>query len=124
MPYKDPIKRKKWQLNKYHSLTELEKKKKFKKAYIQRNIKRKEIQLDISKIKNRSSCFLCGWKDVPDILQYHHKDKKTKKFNIVKSSFGSYSWETIKKEIEKCILLCPNCHFKLHYQEHHMAKQP
>ena len=32
---------------------------------------------------------------------------------------SSFSLEKIKKEIEKCVLLCRNCHADYHYQEDH-----
>jgi ribosomal protein L30E len=49
-------------------------------------------------------------------LQFHHIDPSQKDFNI--GGRGSTrAWETIKAEIEKCILLCANCHAEEHYKE-------
>jgi hypothetical protein len=55
-------------------------------------------------------CFM-RYKEHPEILQFHH-NQEDKSFNI--SDFKSHSIKTIKKEIAKCILICPNCHFYLH----------
>lgn len=58
-------------------------------------------------------CFYCGYKKSLSALQFHHVNPKKKDFAIgaVKQS---KSWETIKKELDKCLLVCANCHFELH----------
>lgn len=49
----------------------------------------------------------------PCCLDYHHIDPSGKVGNISKLS-RSRDWVTIINEINKCILLCANCHRKLH----------
>jgi len=46
-------------------------------------------------------------------LDFHHKNPRNKQHNISIMKH-SYSWEKIAKEIAKCIVLCSNCHKKLH----------
>jgi len=53
-------------------------------------------------------CEICGETRIP-CLQFHHLDKDNKLFTI--SSNMSKSWKSIKKEIDKCTVLCANCHF-------------
>jgi len=53
-------------------------------------------------------CKKCGWFGNQAALQFHHKNSKIKKFEI--GSVANKSWDSIKKEIQKCILLCANCH--------------
>ena len=65
--------------------------------------------------KKDKGCSNCGYKEYPEILQFHHKDKKEKSFTIGKK-FGK-NIEIIKQEMDKCILLCPNCHAWLHFKE-------
>ena len=49
-------------------------------------------------------------------MLFHHRDPATKKFGI--SMAGSIqAWETIKEELDKCDLLCSNCHAELHDAE-------
>lgn len=50
------------------------------------------------------------------VLEWHHLDPNQKDFNIGNVVNSGYSIETIKKEIEKCICVCANCHRDIHYQ--------
>lgn len=60
------------------------------------------------------SCEVCGYRKCPAALTFHHEDPKEKDFEI-----GSCirSWDKIRNEIEKCRLLCANCHAEAHYEE-------
>ena len=55
-------------------------------------------------------CLHCGFSDItrPEVFDFHHIDPSNKE--SVPSKLGSYSWERMKKEIDKCICLCANCH--------------
>ncbi len=59
-------------------------------------------------------CLVCGYSRRLG-LTFHHRDKKTKSFTIAKGL--SFSWQRLKKEIDKCDLLCGNCHAELHFNE-------
>lgn len=52
-------------------------------------------------------CVICGYNKCFRALDFHHKNPKEKDFNI---SFGIKKWENTKKELDKCILVCANCH--------------
>ena len=56
-------------------------------------------------------CQKCDYKKSIRALTFHHIDPKQKDFGI---SGKSYSFEKIKKEIDKCVLLCSNCHSEAH----------
>jgi len=56
-------------------------------------------------------CELCGYDKSVRALQFHHLLKGEKDFNI---SSVSKSWQSIKGELDKCILLCSNCHAEVH----------
>jgi hypothetical protein len=60
-----------------------------------------------------NKCQDCGYNECPDALHFHHLDPSTKEFSI--SSGNTKSWEKIVRELEKCILICANCHAKRHY---------
>lgn len=64
------------------------------------------------KLKYGGMCIKCGYCEEPKILHFHHlKDK------IIGIANYSRKKELVKKEIEKCILLCPNCHALKHLYE-------
>ena len=75
----------------------------------------KEImQKFLTNYKIGKCCAICGYKEYPEILQFHHKNEKKKSFNI-STKLNS---PLLKEEVDKCILLCPNCHSWLHFNEH------
>lgn len=59
-------------------------------------------------------CSICGYNKCNRALDFHHINPD-KKDNTI-SSLYNYSWDNIKKELDKCILLCANCHRELHYK--------
>lgn len=60
-------------------------------------------------------CQRCSYDKCLGALQFHHPDDN-KEFGV--SAKGrTYSWERLKKEIDKCILLCANCHAEEHFKE-------
>jgi transcription elongation factor Elf1 len=58
-------------------------------------------------------CIFCGYDKLQDALESHHLDKSKKDFGISQSGL-TRSWERVKNEVEKCILVCANCHREIH----------
>ena len=61
------------------------------------------------------SCTRCGYNKYQGALDFHHLDPKEKDFNpghLKKYKFD----DKIKKELDKCILVCSNCHREIHYE--------
>lgn len=58
-------------------------------------------------------CKKCGYNKSWRALSFHHLDSKIKDFGLSLNMFWSQSAETIKKEVDKCELLCLNCHAEL-----------
>ena len=57
-----------------------------------------------------SGCVDCNLKD-PRVLEFDHLPGFEKKFNISRAVAGSTrSWKLILEEINKCEVLCSNCH--------------
>lgn len=77
----------------------------------------------VSKIRKRlkvmaiaykgGKCILCGYCACEQSLVFHHVDKEMKNFNLSFRGF-TRSWESIKKELDKCEILCANCHGEIH----------
>lgn len=59
-------------------------------------------------------CCICGYRKCLNALEFHHVKEKTESPAYV---IGRWSWERAKKELEKCILVCSNCHREIHYEE-------
>lgn len=75
------------------------------KAVMQNNFSKKAF---FDNLKIKTGCKHCGYKDHPAALQFHHTDPKSKVFNI--GSNYHLPIEIIQQEIDKCIILCANCH--------------
>lgn len=70
--------------------------------------RKKKQFIDAQKIQ----CAKCG-DNRTYVLDYHHKDPNKKDFTIGALKKGSL--EVIQREIDKCIVLCANCHREFHY---------
>jgi DNA-binding CsgD family transcriptional regulator len=57
-------------------------------------------------------CSKCGYNKCIEALEFHHTDPDIKIFSI--SSNLNKAWSKIEKELEKCILVCANCHREIH----------
>jgi hypothetical protein len=58
------------------------------------------------------SCKDCGLIDIPSVYDFHHIDPTKKELAF--GTRGGRSFETLKSELDKCELLCANCHRKRH----------
>lgn len=58
-------------------------------------------------------CVICGYKKYFGAFDLHHLDEKEKSFSLSMKGI-TRSWEKTKKEANKCILLCANCHREVH----------
>lgn len=75
------------------------------------NHRRKEVK-EKSIAYLGGECQRCGYSKSSSALQFHHRDPDEKDFQIA----GNHcrSWETIQRELDKCDLLCSNCHCEVH----------
>ena len=77
---------------------------------------RNKVRMHIRKIKAvdylGGACSRCGYDKCRAALDFHHLDPDNKKFSLG----GNYNrkWEEFKKELDKCVLLCANCHREEH----------
>lgn len=58
-------------------------------------------------------CEKCGYNKCISALEFHHLDPKEKDINI--SGIKSMDFDKYKAELDKCILLCANCHREIHF---------
>lgn len=71
---------------------------------------RKKLKIKAVEYKG-GCCERCGYNKSISALEFHHKNPQEKDFS---PSGKSISWERMKKEIDKCILVCANCHREIH----------
>ena len=60
-----------------------------------------------------SKCEKCGYNKCSEALEFHHKNPEEKDFNLSDRNL-ILDWQEIKKELDKCILVCANCHREIH----------
>lgn len=87
--------------------------------YIQRSktssqLYRKRNSDFLKEIKKKSKCENCG-ENHPATLDFHHIDDSTKDFSLSRNQ--GKSLKELQTEIEKCKILCSNCHRKLHWSQ-------
>ena len=67
----------------------------------------------IKNYKLSKGCAVCGYNKCASALDFHHNGNK--EFSI--SQFNDCGLKRIKNEVDKCIVLCRNCHAELHERE-------
>jgi hypothetical protein len=72
-----------------------------------------EVLAKYRAFKENSKCVTCPEKD-PIVLEFHHRDPKTKSDAVSSLVHRGASWVIVLKEINKCDVLCSNCHKKVH----------
>ena len=87
---------------------------KYRAAYLARaNVRRlaikQALQAKMLEYLSDKACGTCGEKD-PCVLDFDHLNPSTKTFGIARGISDGLKWEQILLEIEKCQILCANCH--------------
>lgn len=59
-------------------------------------------------------CESCGFNQYDGALEFHHKDPTKKDFNISRYRFYTDKSIEVEVELDKCALLCANCHRMIH----------
>ena len=79
----------------------------------------KRIRLSLKSLRIRmveykgSRCIKCGYHKCINALEFHHRDRKQKEYRL--SSARSFSLR-VKTELDKCDLLCANCHREVEFE--------
>lgn len=63
----------------------------------------------LDQLKNKP-CGDCGHNFPPECMDFDHIDPSTKFKNVSNMVMCGYKWENIMVEIDKCRLICANCH--------------
>lgn len=60
-------------------------------------------------------CQSCGYDKNASALVFHHKNENTKSFQLDIRYFSNKTLSALEEEVNKCMLLCHNCHSEHHY---------
>ena len=76
--------------------------------------RRKKVRQKAVEYKG-GKCEICGYDRCIDALEFHHRDLSNKEFGISAKGY-TRSWKKVVEELDKCLLICANCHRGLHAQ--------
>lgn len=76
----------------------------------------------LANYKAHCRCMDCG-ETHPACLQFHHRDPREKDFNIANATSWGWGITRILQEMQKCDILCANCHAKRHWTLRQIAKE-
>lgn len=76
---------------------------------IRRAVKRKLVKL------KGGCCEICGYDKCIAALEFHHSDPSEKELELSASlNFSEKDIKNLISEVDKCILVCSNCHREIH----------
>ena len=65
--------------------------------------------------KHKQKCECCGVRASDGaVLQFHHIEPTSKRWNISQMVIKGFSVARIKQEANKCMILCEKCHKRIH----------
>jgi hypothetical protein len=77
------------------------------------SVRKQAVKQKLQMMKYKGNCCsICGYNKNITALEFHHIDPKTKSFEL--SYHSAKNWEEIKTELDKCIIVCSNCHKEIH----------
>jgi predicted RNA-binding Zn-ribbon protein involved in translation (DUF1610 family) len=77
--------------------------------------RRKKVKRLLVEYKG-GKCEKCGYNKCIEALDFHHKNPNEKDFGI-SANGHTKSLDKLKKEVDKCQLVCANCHREIHAEE-------
>lgn len=77
----------------------------------------------LAELKASLVCARCG-EDHPACIVFHHRDPEAKEITVAIAVHQQWSIERIQREIDRCEVLCANCHIKHHAKERRGVPQP
>jgi hypothetical protein len=81
--------------------------------YANRQKRAKENKEKLTLLKESMSCVACGEYHPASCMDHHHLNPNIKEKGV-SQMIQANSWAKIQEEIEKCVLVCSNCHRKIH----------
>lgn len=80
----------------------------------------KKLAMKVWVYKEQTPCTDCNQIYPHYVMDFDHRDPETKDFVLAHAQFKG-SWRKIEKEMEKCDLVCANCHRERTHQRRLLA---
>ncbi len=81
--------------------------------FIRKVTERRRRLKEMAVIYKGGKCTICGYNRCIAALDFHHLNPNEKDFSLSVRGL-TRSWEKIKSEVNKCVLVCANCHREIH----------
>ena len=82
--------------------------------YLSKATNKRRIRLKIKMVEYKGGkCQFCGYSRCLAALDFHHLNPSVKSFNLSMDNLFK-SWNVILSEVDKCALVCTNCHREIH----------
>ena len=75
--------------------------------------RQREFKKKCLEYKGGLLCSMCGYDKHIGALEFHHLDPEAKEFDMSRARLKTFN-ENTKKELDKCIVVCRNCHSEIH----------
>jgi 5-methylcytosine-specific restriction endonuclease McrA len=111
MPYKDPAKRRAYNLvyqREYYRNHKVE-------YWLKNRARKRAARQFLSEVKQRNPCARCGESDLR-CLDFHHQGIHEKFAELSNMATDGAAIVSLERELQKCIVLCKNCHAKEHFK--------
>lgn len=84
------------------------------KAYLAKATNKRRRRLKQLMVDHKGGkCQFCGYSRYIGALDFHHIDPAKKNFKLSMEELYR-SWDAITQEMDKCFLVCANCHREIH----------
>ena len=78
--------------------------------------RQRELLVWLEELKSAAACSRCGFSH-PAAIQFHHRNPLEKDVEISIAVRNGWGKTHLLRELEKCDILCANCHFILHWEQ-------
>ena len=85
-------------------------------ATMRKDYDKKREQVDAMKF-SFGGCQKCGYDKCIEALDFHHRNPDEKEYDIAQMIRNHRTQEVIAQEMQKCVVLCANCHREFHFLE-------
>ena len=84
------------------------------KLYIIRAVQKRRKKVRMMAVAYKGGrCEKCGYDRCMEALEFHHTNPAKKDFSISSKGY-TRSWKRVQDELDKCAILCANCHRETH----------